>query len=429
MPPKQKGRPASGTIEALPSGKYRVRFTGPDRQRHVAPVLFEDKVAANIWLGQEHGRIALDPEGWIPPKRRLAEAAAARALRADTFAEYATKWISERKVKGRPLADRTKDHYQSLLENYLSPTFGSMSLDDITPQMVNAWYDALTIQRKREGDTGNTTKAHTYSLARSIMTTACGVHGPIVGRVNPFAVRGAGSTQSAKRTELVSSSELEIILATIRPEWRAMVQIALWTGLRFGELAELRRSDIDLEERMIHVRRAVSRSKVGGVRTKDPKSEAGKRDREIPDSIMPIIKAHLRTNVTGRDGLLFPGKDGQHLAPSTFYGRATCTTCRKVPKVCARQQRDGRAEDHEFEPRESGWYAARVAAGHPSLHFHDLRATGATLMAQNGATEAEIMEWLGDSTPQAAQRYVRAAKSRMRAHADAMSKLAEGGQW
>jgi integrase len=84
---------------------------------------------------------------------------------------------------------------------------------------------------------------------------------------------------------------------------------------------------------------------------------------------------------------------------------------------------------HKFVPRETGWYAARTAAGHPTLHFHDLRATGATLLAQQGATEAEIQAFLGDSTPQAAQRYVRAAQSRMKAHAERMSVLATSGNW
>ena len=65
----------------------------------------------------------------------------------------------------------------------------------------------------------------------------------------------------------------------------------------------------------------------------------------------------------------------------------------------------------------------------PTLHFHDLRATGATLMAQLGATEAEIQAFLGDSTPAAAQRYVRAARSRMKSLASRMSELAASGEW
>lgn len=47
------------------------------------------------------------------------------------------------------------------------------------------------------------------------------------------------------------------------------------------------------------------------------------------------------------------------------------------------------------------------------INFHDLRATGATRLAQRGAHVAEVQAFLGDSSSQAAERYVRAAKSRM----------------
>ena len=53
-----------------------------------------------------------------------------------------------------------------------------------------------------------------------------------------------------------------------------MALFASWCGLRFGELAELRRSDIDVKNAVIHVRRGVVRV-AGGRKVKGPKSEAG----------------------------------------------------------------------------------------------------------------------------------------------------------
>ncbi|WP_459984064.1 tyrosine-type recombinase/integrase [Nocardioides sp. AN3] len=343
-----------------------------------------------------------------------------------------------RKVKGKPLASRTKDHYIDLLRDYLGPTFGPLPLDEIEPVMVNLWYDNLKPRRRRPGHTGETTRAHAYALGRAIMNTATGAHGPLVGQVNPFAVRGGGSLPSKKRVELVSGSELELILATIRPEWRLLVLLGLWTGLRFSEIVELRRKDINLKQQMIVVRRSVSRSRIDGVLVKGPKSEAGNRDMHIPTALMPSLREHLDKFAPHRDHLLFAGRpdedeDGntvraRHLAPSTFYGKVTCSTCKRSPAQCRSRQKTAK-QKHLFTPRESGWYAARAAAGHPTLHFHDLRATGATLMAQQGATEAEIQAFLGDSTPQAAQRYVRAAQSRMKQHAERMSELASSGKW
>ena len=423
----KKGRPAgTSEPEKLPSGRYRARVTGPDGKRHPAPVTFDDLRTARLWIAKESRRIEDDPEGWLPPKERIAALNAVAAM--PTFGEYAHRWIENRRVKGKPLAARTRDHYTALLERYLNPTFGSVPLDAITPSAVNLWFDAFAVGRSRKGDTGATSRAHTYALARAVMNTATGAHGPIVGQVNPFAVRGGGSTPSRKRTELATGEQVRVMLETIRPEWRLMILLGLWTGLRFSEIAELRRSDIDLSQSVIQVRRAVSRSRVDGVHAKGPKSEAGNRDLHVPAVVLDDLRKHLRSNVNGRDGLLFTGSNGQHLAPSTFYGKVTCQTCKQTPSACRNRQR-GKAVKHDFAPRESGWYAARYAARCPELHFHDLRATGATLMAQQGATEAEIQAFLGDSTPQAAQRYVRAAQSRMKAHAERMNALAVEGNW
>jgi integrase len=59
--------------------------------------------------------------------------------------------------------------------------------------------------------------------------------------------------------------------------YRLMALMAAWCALRFGELAELRRSDIDVKNATIRVRRGVVRTSAGR-KVKDPKSQAGKRD-------------------------------------------------------------------------------------------------------------------------------------------------------
>ena len=125
-----------------------------------------------------------------------------------------------------------------------------------------------------------------------------------------------------------------------------------------------------------------------------PKSDAGVRDVAIPPHLLPMITEHLSHNITGgRDGLLFPARDGtSHLAPSTLY------------KV---------------------FYPAREKAGRPDLRFHDLRHTGAVLAASTGATLAELMARLGHSTAGAAMRYQHAAQDRDQVIAAALSKLVD----
>ncbi len=174
--------------------------------------------------------------------------------------------------------------------------------------------------------------------------------------------------------------------------YRVMTLMAAWTGLRFGELTEVRRTDLDLTHGVIRVRRGVVRVD-GHYEVGTPKSAAGHRDVAIPPHLIPAIREHLAANVNGRTGLLFPAADGiAHMAPSTLY------------KV---------------------FYPAREAAGRPDLRWHDLRHTGAVLAASTGATLAELMGRLGHSTPGAALRYQHAAQGRDAEIARKLSDLVE----
>jgi integrase len=196
-----------------------------------------------------------------------------------------------------------------------------------------------------------------------------------------------------KKIRPATLAELEALVKALPERYRLMALLAAWCALRFGELAELRRSDVDVRNGVLHVRRGVTRTR-GGRIVKGPKSEAGRRDVNIPPHLLPMVKTHLQ-DVHGRDALLFPaaGDPGKHMAPATLY------------RV---------------------FYPAREAAGRADLRFHDLRHTGATLAAATGATLAELMARLGHSTPGAAMRYQHAAQDRDKAIAAALSKLAAG---
>ena len=282
-------------------------------------------------------------------------------------------------MKGQPLQESTKRGYLIWLGKYLLPTFGEMPLNMITAADVVRWYEGLP------HDKGKTVR-ECYALAKAIMKSATAADGVLPGAVNPFAIDGAGTIgkRSDKRTEVVEDADLVVILDTIRPEWRAMIALALGCGLRFGEIVALRRSDVDLRAKppVVRVRRAIGTGPGGKRYEKGPKSRAGIRDQRVPASVGTVLTEHLRTYLTGRDGLLFPGPYGEWLQPTRFRDAV------------------------------GGWCDVREAVGRP-INFHDLRATGATRLAQNGAHVAEVQAFLGDSSSQAAERYVRATQSRM----------------
>jgi integrase len=379
-----------GSVEQLSGGHYRARYVGPDGRRYKAPTTFLTIKDARGWLSLQQADIIR--KAWTPPE------VTPTVDRKLTFRDYAKTWLANRRVKGEPLKVRTREHYSWLLDEHLLPTFAGKPIGSITADDVRAWHD-------RMGKGTPTARSHAYGLLNAVMNSAV-ADGKV--SLSPCVIRGAGSSRRVKKIRPATLPELAALTEAMPEPYQAMILLASWCGLRFGELTELRRNDIDLttitehdadgnevvsHEGVIHVERAVVRADDGFL-VGDPKSDAGTRDVAIPPHLVLVIQAHLDAHVGPETkALLFPAKHGGHLAPATLYRR---------------------------------FYTAREAANLPDLRFHDLRHSGAVLAAQTGATLAELMARLGHSTPAAAMRYQHAAQGRDRQIAAALSRMAVG---
>jgi integrase len=72
--------------------------------------------------------------------------------------------------------------------------------------------------------------------------------------------------------------------------YRALILLAVFGGLRWGELTALRRCDVDLEGGTVRVFRQLAEQRGGGFVIRPPKSDAGKRVIVIPDVVMPAVR-------------------------------------------------------------------------------------------------------------------------------------------
>lgn len=362
-----------GNIRALPSGRYQVRFTDPDGNYITAPKTFAAKIDAEAWLTDR--RREIDAKLWNP-------AAVAKPDNI-TFSAYASAWLAGRQVAGRPIKQRTREHYQNILDDHLTETFGNRQIRSIKPKDVREWYAATLTDRP-------TMRSHAYSLLRTILGSA--VNDELI-EANPCRIVGAGRAKRVHKIRPASVEELAVLTNAMPERLRLMVTLASWCALRFGETVELRRGDVDLSQEVIRIERAAVRTNGGTFEVTTPKSEASVRDVAIPPHIIPQIEDHLSRYVGNkRDSLLFPAQHGGHLAPATLSRH---------------------------------WYRARKAAKRDDLRWHDLRHSGAVLAAATGASLAELMARLGHSTPQAAMRYQHAAQGRDREIAALLSKLAD----
>lgn len=364
-----KTRRQFGRIRKTNAGRYQASYIGPDLNLYLAPSTFDAKIDAEAWLTDR--RREIDRALWSPVSGQVEEPGV-------TFSDFAEAWLAQRDVKSR-----TREHYRKLLDVYVLPAFGDVDLKLITPGSVRKWHATCAIGKP-------TTRSHAYGLVKSILTTAAGDQ---LIPSNPCTIVGAGTAKRVHKIRPATLDELAALVEAMPDRYRVMTLLASWCALRFGELTELRRKDIDVIDGVVRIRRAVVRVNGGQFEVTTPKSEAGIRDVAIPPHLLVAVRDHLRDHTgTGGDALLFPAAKGGHLQPSTL----------------------------------SRWfYKAREIAGRPDLRWHDLRHTGAVLAASTGATLAELMGRLGHSTPGAAMRYQHRARGRDAQIAAALSRLVE----
>lgn len=356
-------RRSFGSIRKLPSGKYQARYRDRDGQMISAPKPFDRKGDAELFLADVQASMARGD--WIDPEAGKI-----------TLGEYGTAWLKQRS----DLSRTTLERYEIAFRLHVRPELGGRMLKEITPEVVRTWHsDALA------KGTPWPTLAKAYRVLRAIMTTA--VDDERVRR-NPCKIKGAGDDRSPERPTL-TVDEVETVMSKIDKRYQVMVLLASFSTLRLGELAALRRRDVDLVDGWVHVRRGQVELNTGELIVKDPKTEAGKRRVGIPTDLLPSLRWHLDTFAEpGPDGRVFVGPKGGYVRRQNFRRH---------------------------------WLKALAAAGLAGVHFHDLRHTGNTLAAANGANLRELMERMGHASTRAAVIYLHAADGRDRQIADALN--------
>ncbi|PRX92122.1 tyrosine-type recombinase/integrase [Allonocardiopsis opalescens] len=352
-----------GTIRQLASGRWQARYRGPDGVRRSAPVTFRTKTDAKRWLSLKEAEIARGE--WISPE-------AGGVL----FGAYAAEWM-----QGRDVSPKTEQLYEGLLRLHLLPTFAESAISDIREGDVRKWRTA-----RLKGKVGRVTVAKAYRLLRAILNTA--VRDELI-RKNPCRIEGADQEKSPERPVL-SVPEVFKLADAIAPRYRALVLLATFGSLRWGELTGLRRRNLDLKARTVTVSETMYdlATLVPGT----PKSDAGYRTVQLPALIIPALEEHLdRYAQSGRDGFVFVGVKGKPLRRSNFSAY---------------------------------WSKALEAIGRDGVHFHDLRHTGNTYAAEAGASLRELMNRMGHSSTRAALGYLHARDSRARQLADALGERA-----
>ena len=277
-----------------------------------------------------------------------------------TFQEYADKYIKRYKSNGS-VERNTQIGYLGYLKNHLYPFLGNMPIESITVDVIQDY-----INQKAETHSQKSIREH-INLMRQIFDAA--VEDNLIDR-NPctssrLQIVGSKSTKVMAYTE-EEFGELERLIGFLDGTEKLFVAMSLYTGMRQGELFALQWEDIDLQNNLIHVSKAVEWPGQNRGMIKEPKTENGIRIIVI----IPKLAAFL--------------KSMQH---DTGY------------VLTADRQKDNEPMSHQAVKRLNERIGIVAKENGINVHFlsHRARHTVATFMNNAGADDVSITGIIGHS--------------------------------
>jgi integrase len=191
---------------------------------------------------------------------------------------------------------------------------------------------------------------------------------------------------SAKRTEIeiLPEDQIEPMLTGLETHWfRPMVVVSLYTGIRRGELLALPWRNINLDARTMYIDRALEQVRTGpniGVTVKEPKTANSIRTINLPTVAVDAL----------RDWRL--NQMQQHMALGLG----------KLPDDIVFPRIGGKYKGRYWRPTHftNAWIRLRRRLELPSVSWHALRHTHASMLIALGIDIVAISKRLGHVDPQ-----------------------------
>lgn len=349
----------------------------------------------------------------------------------------------------------TRESYRYLLDRYVLPELGSMRMAEILPGHVREWVLRLQTIHGVKPPTIQKCKFVLDAVFTTALNDQITFLHPGKGVKTPPVV--------AKERKIVSVEQFDRVFAALADAgMRMLVETDIETGLRWGELTELRPGDLDLDARMITVNRAVVHLRAKARLTEErfvvkeyPKDRERRRvsittelatklrayiaDRRLADNDL-LFQQPRRTEPSRRvpDRLPNPatlgltetnekGRRYRH-GTTTGYGAGGCR-CRHCRDAIA-HYRAGRRATGKDEPRQqraigsdghisNDWFRSAVwakAVAQADLGFHitphGLRHAHASWLLAGGADLQVVKERLGHGSIRTTERYLHALPGR-----------------
>lgn len=376
------------------------------------------------------------------------------------------KYVEETWFPKHRIELTTRQRYRIHLDLYIVPEFGKMRMRDIFPEHVREF-----VTRLEDEGVGPTVIASVKSILSAIFTTALndqviflhpckGVKAPVV---------------PPREYTIITPEQFDLAYHELpTPDARLLAETAIESGMRWGELTELRVKDLDRASRIVTVRRVVievdKKYRVNGRRfevKEYPKSQKTRRFKLGADLVAKLA-AHITENSLGPEDLLFtfqqepdqptpeipdpetlgrtePNAKGKMYKHGTMtgytLGKCKCDHCRAAyARYRAERRAAGKDDPRSRRLRETDghiprdwwrkqtWKPALEAAGIPTnIRFHDLRHSHASWLLAGGANLQVVKERLGHGSLRTTEKYLHTLPEADESALDAFTRIRNRG--
>lgn len=306
-----------------------------------------------------------------------------------TFEEFIQKWLKDyARVNLQP---KTLLEYDKLL-NRIITALGHIKLNQLQPTHLTEFYNNLREDGIRQdgkpGGLSEKTILHHHRLISSVLTSAL-QWGFILN--NP-ALRVKAPRVEKKEARHYNIEETEYILKLLENEpikYRTMINLAIYGGMRQGELTALTWDDINLKTGVININKSLQHLPGKETFVKSTKTETS-RLISIPPSALSLLKEYKVWQNGEKAKLgdlwdkdcnnIFTANNGKPIFPSTVS--------KWFLKFIRRHNEAIKNDVNIPEDKKEGYLIREV-------NFHGLRHTSATLLINQNVDVSTVSKRLG----------------------------------
>jgi integrase len=277
---------------------------------------------------------------------------------------YMLRWLED--FAKADLAPRTYHNYKLQIREHIVPAFGTMKLSKLDTPNIQALYSA----KLRDGLKPSSVR---YIHAGRHRALCKAVELRLIAR-NPAASADPPKVRHEEITPLDAQQTRTFLDAASGQKYEALYVLSLTCGLRMGESLGLKWSDIDFDAGTLRVNRQLQRIREGGGLVFSEPKNASRRTIDLPQRALAALRTHrkhqleekLRATEYEDSGLVFATRKGTPLDAQNIVNR-------------------------HFKP-------LLRRAGLPSIRWHDLRHTCATLLLGRGVHPKLVQHLLGHAS-------------------------------